>query len=128
MAAMEALLDRWTGKIEAIAAQDRALSPYETMMGRSMTAYITRECIEVVEQAFRLAGGASVYHTCPLERRLRRERAQRAAPAQLRGEGADPLEDAVLDRLLVPRGDGRRGRFGHGIPLYRPVRRRATTT
>jgi hypothetical protein len=40
-------------------------------MGRAMTVHITSECIAIVEKAFRLAGSASVYNSCPLERRLR---------------------------------------------------------
>jgi alkylation response protein AidB-like acyl-CoA dehydrogenase len=71
LAAARAMLDRWTTDLEAAVAHGGQLTPRQIMMGRAMTAHITSECIDVVEAAFRLAGSASVYSSCPLERRLR---------------------------------------------------------
>jgi alkylation response protein AidB-like acyl-CoA dehydrogenase len=70
LAAARAFLDRSTSDLEATAGV-RPLTPHEIMMGRAMTGHITSECIAIVEKAFRLAGSASVYNSCPLERRLR---------------------------------------------------------
>lgn len=71
LASARAFLERWTADLEAAGAARRALTPYEIMMGRAMTGHITTECIAIVEKAFRLGGSASVYNSCPLERRLR---------------------------------------------------------
>jgi alkylation response protein AidB-like acyl-CoA dehydrogenase len=71
LAAARALLDQRTSALEEAAALGRQLTPREIMMGRAMTVHITSECIAIVEKAFRLAGSASVYNSCPLERRLR---------------------------------------------------------
>jgi alkylation response protein AidB-like acyl-CoA dehydrogenase len=71
LSASRALLDHVTADVEQVAASGRKLTPHEIMMGRGMTAYITSECVAVVDAAYNLAGSASVYNSCPLERRLR---------------------------------------------------------
>jgi alkylation response protein AidB-like acyl-CoA dehydrogenase len=71
LAAARAFLERTTAELEAAVSLGRALTPREIMTGRAMTGHITSECIAVVEKAFRLGGSASVYNSCPLERRLR---------------------------------------------------------
>jgi alkylation response protein AidB-like acyl-CoA dehydrogenase len=69
--AVRAFLEKTTVELEAVAAEGRPLTPRQIMQGRAMTGHITAECIDIVERAYRLAGSASVYDTCPLERRLR---------------------------------------------------------
>jgi alkylation response protein AidB-like acyl-CoA dehydrogenase len=71
LAASQAMLEKWTHELEAVAAAGEALTPYQIMMGRTMTGFITSECTQIVNVAFSLAGSASVYNSCPLERRLR---------------------------------------------------------
>jgi alkylation response protein AidB-like acyl-CoA dehydrogenase len=71
LSAARALLDTVTRELEAKAGRGEQLSPRDIMMGRTMTGFITAECTEVAGTAYKLAGSASVYDSCPLERRLR---------------------------------------------------------
>jgi alkylation response protein AidB-like acyl-CoA dehydrogenase len=103
LAAARAFLERTTAELEDAVSLGRALTPREIMTGRAMTGHITSECIAVVEKAFRLAGSASVYNSCPLERRLRDihvagqhisafEETYRSLGATLLGEGLSQFE------------------------------------
>jgi alkylation response protein AidB-like acyl-CoA dehydrogenase len=71
LSAARAFLEKWTNDLEEAVALGPSLTPYQIMMGRAMTGHITSECIAIVEKCFRLGGSASVYTSCPLERRLR---------------------------------------------------------
>lgn len=56
---------------EHITEAAESLSPKDIMVGRTMTAYVTDECIEAVDWAFAAGGSAPVYDDSPLQRRLR---------------------------------------------------------
>ena len=47
------------------------IQPEDILRHRAMAALVTRECVEVVETAFRLAGKHSIREDSPLQRRLR---------------------------------------------------------
>ena len=49
----------------------RPLSARETIEGRAVAAFITAECVKIVDAAYTMAGSASLYDASPLQRRLR---------------------------------------------------------
>lgn len=55
----------------AAAVQGRPLSPVERAQMRATGAHVAGLAAAVVDTAYHLGGGTSVYNTCPLQRRLR---------------------------------------------------------
>ncbi|WP_198543602.1 acyl-CoA dehydrogenase family protein [Pseudofrankia sp. BMG5.36] len=66
-----AMLDQVTAELERAGAEEREFTPEETLIGRTMAAYITAECVKIVDVAYTYAGSTSVYNTSSLQRRLR---------------------------------------------------------
>ena len=66
-----AMMNQVTEDNERAAAAGHALSPTETLIGRSMAAYVTWECVKVVDGAYSLGGSSPVYEGSCLQRRLR---------------------------------------------------------
>jgi alkylation response protein AidB-like acyl-CoA dehydrogenase len=60
-----------TCEIWDCAVQAVHIQPEDILRHRAMAALVTRECVEVVETAFRLAGKHSIREDSPLQRRLR---------------------------------------------------------
>ncbi|MDP9442149.1 MAG: acyl-CoA dehydrogenase family protein [Actinomycetota bacterium] len=55
----------------AAAVEGRALSPLERAQLRATGSHVTALATSVVDTAYNLGGGTSVYNSCPLQRRLR---------------------------------------------------------
>lgn len=55
----------------AAAVEERPLSPLERARLRATGAHVTALATSVVDTAYSLGGGTSVYNSCPLQRRLR---------------------------------------------------------
>jgi alkylation response protein AidB-like acyl-CoA dehydrogenase len=66
-----AMMNQVTEDNEHTAAQGRSLTPTETLVGRSMAAYVTAECVKVVDAAYSFGGSSPVYDGSSLQRRLR---------------------------------------------------------
>ena len=66
-----AFLERTTEECWKAGAEQRRLSPREILTARSMSAFVTEQCIEVVDWTFAAAGSESVYDTSSIQRRLR---------------------------------------------------------
>jgi alkylation response protein AidB-like acyl-CoA dehydrogenase len=60
-----------TCEIWKCAGHGERIEPEDVLRYRAMAALVTRECLEVVETAFRLAGKHSIGEEAPLQRRLR---------------------------------------------------------
>ena len=53
------------------ATTGQPVPPADILRGRAMGAWVTTECVDIVQTAFRLAGRHSIKMTSPLQRRLR---------------------------------------------------------
>jgi alkylation response protein AidB-like acyl-CoA dehydrogenase len=71
VAAGRAFLERTTEDCWQAGTERRRLSPREILTARSMSAFVTEQCIEVVNWTFAAAGSESLYDTSPIQRRLR---------------------------------------------------------
>ena len=71
LTAMRSMLDQVTTKIWSAGAAHRGLTPEETLTGRLMSAYITQECVKIVDWAYTAGGSTSVYNNSSLQRRFR---------------------------------------------------------
>jgi alkylation response protein AidB-like acyl-CoA dehydrogenase len=71
LAGVEAMMHQVARDAEQAAAEGRTLTPTETLLGRSMAAYVTAECVKVVDAAYNFGGSTSVYAGSSLQRRLR---------------------------------------------------------
>ena len=71
LTAAKAMLYQTTEQLEEAASERRQLTPKETLVGRSMAAYITHECVKVVDAAYTFGGSEPVYEGSSLQRRLR---------------------------------------------------------
>ena len=71
LAAARALLDSTTQSATEAFMAGRPLSARETIEGRAVAAFITAECVKIVDAAYTMAGSASLYDASPLQRRLR---------------------------------------------------------
>ncbi|MZG15878.1 hypothetical protein GTY44_20710 [Streptomyces sp. SID5914] len=69
--AAKALLDQMTADAWQCAVARDELSTPQTYIGRTMAAYITAECVKIVDWAYTAAGGSAVYEGSSLQRRLR---------------------------------------------------------
>lgn len=65
------MLYHLTEQLESWAAEGQPLSPTDTLIGRSMAAYVTHECVKVVDAAYTFGGSEPVYEGSSLQRRLR---------------------------------------------------------
>ena len=59
------------GELWRIACTDREAAPTDLARSRCMLAHVSRECAEIVTEAFRLGSSSSVYADSSLQRRLR---------------------------------------------------------
>jgi alkylation response protein AidB-like acyl-CoA dehydrogenase len=71
LAACRTMLDDVTAKAWAAAEEGRQLTPVEILIGRTMSASVTAECVKIVDWAYTAGGSASVYDASPLQRRFR---------------------------------------------------------
>ena len=71
LTAMRSMLDQVTTKVWNAGASHRGLTPEETLTGRLMSAYITQECVKIVDWAYTAGGSSSVYNNSSLQRRFR---------------------------------------------------------
>jgi alkylation response protein AidB-like acyl-CoA dehydrogenase len=71
LAAARSMLYTITDDCERAASEGRALSATETLLGRTMAAYVTHECVKVVDAAYTFGGSNPVYEGSSLQRRLR---------------------------------------------------------
>lgn len=69
--ACKAMLDQVTADALKYGAENEKLPPKEALIGRTMSAYITAECVKLVDWAYTAGGSASVYNNSSLQRRLR---------------------------------------------------------
>lgn len=103
LTACRAMLDQVVTDALQEAAELRELSPLQTVSVRSSAAYITQECVKVVDWAFTAAGSNAVYDGSALQRRFRdihiatqhaasRPDPYRAVGAALLGEALPPHE------------------------------------
>jgi alkylation response protein AidB-like acyl-CoA dehydrogenase len=71
LAGARALMNEVTEHGERAADEGRELTPTERLIGRSMAAHVTAECVKVVDAAYTFGGSTSVYEGASLQRRLR---------------------------------------------------------
>jgi alkylation response protein AidB-like acyl-CoA dehydrogenase len=69
--ACRAMLDDITAKAWAAGVEGRELTPREILEGRTMSAFVTAECVKIVDWAYTAGGSSVVYDSAPLQRRLR---------------------------------------------------------
>jgi alkylation response protein AidB-like acyl-CoA dehydrogenase len=67
----QAFLDKVTADIWGTSERREELSPRQILVARTMSMFITRECVNVVDWAYTIAGSHSVYDSSSLQRRLR---------------------------------------------------------
>ena len=68
---LKAMLDQVAEEAQTAAEEGRALTPQETLTGRTMAAYVTFECAKIVDWAYTTGGSSSVYEQSSLQRRFR---------------------------------------------------------
>jgi alkylation response protein AidB-like acyl-CoA dehydrogenase len=71
LAAMRAMLDDMTAKAWAAGVESRKMTPVEILAGRTTAAFVTAECVKIVDWAYTAGGSTSVYDTSSLQRRFR---------------------------------------------------------
>jgi alkylation response protein AidB-like acyl-CoA dehydrogenase len=69
--ACKGMLNGYTAQAWALAGERREFTPQQILIGRTMSAYVTAECVKIVDWAYTAAGSSSVYDTSSLQRRFR---------------------------------------------------------
>ncbi len=71
IACARAMLDQTTASLWEAAISSRELGVMEILIGRTMAAFVTTECVKIVDTAYTVAGSGSLYDQSTLQRRLR---------------------------------------------------------